>query len=68
MPDALAAPLKEGFGSFLRTQADELVGRRLAAVTKRADGSDVHTELVDRHSVSSTATTRTTSSGWTGVA
>ena len=46
VPDALAAPLKEGFESFLRTQADELVGRRLAAVTKAADGSDVHTELV----------------------
>jgi PAS domain S-box-containing protein len=46
VPDAFLAPFKDGFGSFLRTQAADLVGRRLHTVIKRPDGSEVQTELV----------------------
>ena len=46
VPDALMAPFEEGFESFVRSQAHDLVGRRLSAVIKRSDGSEVHTELV----------------------
>ncbi len=46
VPDAMAAPLKEGFGSYLLARADELVGRRLPVVSRRADGSEVDTEVV----------------------
>ena len=46
VPDAMMAPFEEGFASFVRSQADDLVGRRLEAVIKRPDGSEVQTELV----------------------
>ncbi len=34
------------FGAFVRSRAGDLVGRRIDAVIKRADGTDVNTELV----------------------
>jgi PAS domain S-box-containing protein len=46
VPDSLYGMLGDDFGAFVRSQAEDLVGRRLPAVIKRADGSDVHTELV----------------------
>jgi PAS domain S-box-containing protein len=46
VPDAMAAPLQGGFESFIRSRADDLVGRRLEAVITRADGTEVNTELV----------------------
>ena len=36
----------EDYGAFVRTQAADLVGRPLDADVKRADGTDVRTELV----------------------
>ena len=44
--DSGTAPLEEGFGNFVRGRAPELLGQRLPAVIKRADGSEVDTELV----------------------
>ncbi len=46
VPDSLAATVGEDYGAFVRTQAAELVGRRLDADIRRADGTDVRTELV----------------------
>jgi PAS domain S-box-containing protein len=46
VPDYLAAPLEGDFAGFLRNEAAGLAGQKLAAVIKRADGSDVDTELV----------------------
>ncbi len=36
----------QDYGAFIRSQAQDLVGRRLDVVIKRADGTDVDTELV----------------------
>ncbi len=44
--DSVAEPLEDGFEDFVRTRAPELLGRRLPTVIKRADGSEVDTELV----------------------
>jgi PAS domain S-box-containing protein len=46
VPESMVAPLRQGFGSFMRSRAADLAGRRLPAVIKRADGSEVHTEVV----------------------
>ncbi len=46
VPESLTAMLGDDFGAFVRSQAQDLIGRRLDAIIKRADGSDVHTELV----------------------
>ena len=46
VPDARMTPFEEGFETFVRSQAVDLLGRRLPAVIKSADGSEVHTELV----------------------
>ncbi len=46
VPDAQMAPFAKGFESFVRTQADALVGRALPVAMKRPDGSEVQTELV----------------------
>ncbi|MGD0747967.1 MAG: SpoIIE family protein phosphatase [Acidimicrobiales bacterium] len=46
VPDSQLAPFAEGFQSFVRTQADALVGRALPVAMKRPDGSHVETELV----------------------
>ena len=46
VPDSLAATVGEDYGAFVRTQAAELVGQRLDADIRRADGTDVRTELV----------------------
>ena len=46
VPESLTALVGDDFDAFVRSQAEELVGRRLSAVIKRADGSDVDTELV----------------------
>ena len=46
VPESLTATLSADFGEFVRSRAGELVGRRLDAVIKRADGTDVNTELV----------------------
>ena len=46
MPDSLTAAVGEDYGAFVRSQAANLVGRRLDVDIKRADGTDVRTELV----------------------
>ena len=46
VPESLTAAMGQDFGAFIRSQAHDLVGRRLDAVIKRADGTEVHTELV----------------------
>ncbi len=46
VPDSLVGPLRDGFEGFMRSQAEDLAGRRLPAMLKRADGGEVHTELV----------------------
>jgi PAS domain S-box-containing protein len=46
VPDSLKSPLQEGFAEFLRGQADEMTGRRIPAVLKRADGAEVDTDLL----------------------
>ena len=46
VPESLSAAVGEDYGAFVRSQAYDLVGRRLDAVIKRADGTDVDTELV----------------------
>ncbi|HWD55423.1 MAG TPA: SpoIIE family protein phosphatase [Acidimicrobiales bacterium] len=46
VPESMTGPLAQGFGSFMRSQAEGLAGRSLPAVIKRADGSEVHTEVV----------------------
>jgi PAS domain S-box-containing protein len=46
VPDAMSAPFEHGFESFVRSQADDLVGRQLPAAIRRADGTEVHTDLV----------------------
>ena len=46
VPESLTAVVGDDFDAFVRSQAEEFVGRRLPVVIKRADGSDVDTELV----------------------
>lgn len=46
VPDALMESMEGGVGDWLREEALDLVGRRLPAVIKRADGTDVETDLV----------------------
>ncbi len=46
VPESLAGPLRAGFENFVHLESDGLAGRRLPAVIKRADGSEVDTELV----------------------
>jgi PAS domain S-box-containing protein len=46
VPESLKAAMGDDYGEFVRTQAHDLVGRQLDAVIKRADGTDVNTELV----------------------
>ena len=43
---SMAGPSEDGFATFMRTQADGLAGRRLPAVVKRAEGSEIHVEVV----------------------
>ena len=46
MPDSLTAAVGDDYGAFVRSQASNLVGRPLDVDIKRADGTDVRTELV----------------------
>jgi PAS domain S-box-containing protein len=46
VPDSLTATVGEDYGAFVRSQAAHLVGRPLDTDVKRADGTDVRTELV----------------------
>jgi PAS domain S-box-containing protein len=46
VPDSLTAAVGEDYGAFVHSQASSLVGRPLDVDIKRADGSDVRTELV----------------------
>jgi PAS domain S-box-containing protein len=47
VPETLAGPLvRDGFDEFVRHRSSSLVGRRIPAVIKRSDGSEVDTELV----------------------
>ncbi len=46
VPETLADHFREGFGSFIETEAQEFVGVRLPAVIRRADGSEIDSELV----------------------
>lgn len=46
VPESLTTLVGDDFDAFVRSQAEELVGRRMPVLIKRADGSDVDTELV----------------------
>ena len=46
VPESLTAAMGQDYGAFIRSQAPEYVGRRLDATIKRADGTNVDTELV----------------------
>src|SRR5580704_4011187 len=46
VPDSLSAAFDAGFGHFIRSRGDELIGRKLSTVIRCADGSEVDTELV----------------------
>ncbi|MFZ0251883.1 MAG: SpoIIE family protein phosphatase [Acidimicrobiales bacterium] len=46
VPDSLVAAVGDDYGAFVRSQASDLVGRPLDVDIKRADGTDVPTELV----------------------
>ena len=46
VPDSMAAAVGEDYGAFVRSRAQDLVGRPLDVVIKRADGTEVHTEFV----------------------
>ena len=46
VPDSLTATVGDDYGAFVRSQASDLVGRPLDVDIKRADGTDVRTELV----------------------
>jgi PAS domain S-box-containing protein len=46
VPDALTAAVGDDFRAFVRSRATDLVGRRLDVDVKRADGTNVATELV----------------------
>jgi PAS domain S-box-containing protein len=43
---SMAGPSEGGFAIFMRTQAEGLAGRRLPAVVKSAEGSEIHVEVV----------------------
>jgi PAS domain S-box-containing protein len=43
---SMAGPSEDDFATFMRTQAEGLAGRRLPAVVKRAEGSEIHVEVV----------------------
>jgi PAS domain S-box-containing protein len=43
---SMAGPSQDGFATFMRTKAEGLAGRRLPAVVKRAEGSEIHVEVV----------------------
>ena len=46
VPDSMATQLAEGFQAFMRSRTQGLAGQNLPAVIKRADGSEIHTEVV----------------------
>jgi PAS domain S-box-containing protein len=46
VPESQTATLGVDFGAFVRSRAGDLVGRRIDAVIKRANGTDVYMELV----------------------
>ncbi|HVT42069.1 MAG TPA: GAF domain-containing protein, partial [Acidimicrobiales bacterium] len=46
VPDALTGPFRGGFANFVASQGEELLGQRLSAVMKCADGTEMDTELV----------------------
>ena len=46
VPESALEPLREGFEHFVNTRVERLQGRRLPAVFKRPDGSEVHADLV----------------------
>ena len=46
VPDSLTATVGDDYGAFVHSQASNLVGRPLDVDVKRADGTDVRTELV----------------------
>jgi PAS domain S-box-containing protein len=46
VPDSMATQLAEGFQTFMRSRAQGLAGQNLPALIKRADGSEIHLEVV----------------------
>ena len=46
VPESSAETLKDGFEHFMQTEAVGLLGQRVPAMIRRADGSEVDTELV----------------------
>ncbi len=46
VPGPMATELAEGFQTFMRSRAQGLAGQNLPAVIKRADGSEIHLEVV----------------------
>jgi PAS domain S-box-containing protein len=43
---SMSSPSEDGFATFMRTQAEGLAGRRLPAIVRRAEGSEIHVEVV----------------------
>jgi serine/threonine-protein kinase RsbW len=46
VPDALMGTVGSGLAEFLQDDAPEVIGRRLPTVIKRADGTEIDTDLV----------------------
>jgi PAS domain S-box-containing protein len=46
LPDSMAELADEGFERFVETEVEPINGRRVPAIVKRADGSEVHTDVV----------------------
>jgi PAS domain S-box-containing protein len=46
VPESASELLADGFEHFVETQAEQINGRRVPAVIKRADGSEVETDVV----------------------
>jgi PAS domain S-box-containing protein len=46
LPDSVSGMAGEGFEHFVETQVEPINGRRVPAVIKRADGSEVYTDVV----------------------
>ena len=46
VPVSSADRLRDGFEQFVETQVEQLAGRRVPAVVRRADGSEVSTDVV----------------------
>ena len=46
VPDSMIEPFRDGFARFVADRVEQMVGHPVSATVKRADGTDVATELV----------------------